>query len=214
MQEGADGVTASSVISRTRPPKDVDAKLFAPAEIHRMTHVLRDFTVVHRSGIQIGGQVADLMESRWSSANGPADQLFTYLTVGDRIVVLTGTSPMPILPRVRQQILHMMTSFISGTAPDAVGGALRGRHLAHGSNRRLPGRIGGRGGGSVWYRGAGDGAGAGSGNRPLDAEAAGGDDRRHLARWDRSEPQLPKPLTRAREWLFSGISTGRKRRTR
>ena len=84
---------------------------YAAGELHRMSHALKDYALLHRGGIEIDGEVTELVESRWTSAHGPVDQILAYLAVDKRLVILTGTSPAPIPPAIRQQMLQMMTSF-------------------------------------------------------------------------------------------------------
>jgi hypothetical protein len=112
----ADGVTASFVLSRVTPPEGVAHKEYAASELHRMSHTLKDYALVHRGAIEIDGTVTDLIESRWTSAHGPVDQLLAYLPAGGRLLLMTGTSPAPIPPGVRQQILMMMASFRAARA--------------------------------------------------------------------------------------------------
>lgn len=106
-----DGVTASFVISRAALPQGQTMKEYSASELHRMSHALPGYALTHRGRIQIADQVTELIELGWSSKQGRVDQLLAYLPVNGRLVVLTGSSPAPIAPALRQQILEMIMSF-------------------------------------------------------------------------------------------------------
>ena len=106
-----DGVTASFVVSRADLPESMSMKDYSASELHRMSHALPGYALTHRGRIQIADQVTELIELGWAAKQGRVDQLLAYLPVNGRLVVLTGSSPAPITPAIRQQVLDMMMSF-------------------------------------------------------------------------------------------------------
>ena len=112
-----DGVTASFVVSRAAMPDNVTMKDYSASELHRMSHALPGYALTHRSRIQIADQVTELIELGWMSKQGRIDQLLAYLPVNGRLMVLAGSSPAPIAPAIRQQILDMMMSFKPAADP-------------------------------------------------------------------------------------------------
>ena len=78
-----------------------------------------------QSPCQIAGQVTELIELGWAAKQGRVDQLLAYLPVNGRLVVLTGSSPAPIPPAIRQQILTMMMSFKPPAPPAGKAGPVR-----------------------------------------------------------------------------------------
>ena len=116
-----DGVTASFVVSRAAMPDSVTMKDYSAGELHRMSHALPGYVLIHRSRIQIADQVTELIELGWMSKQGRIDQLLAYLPVNGRLVVLAGSSPAPIAPAIRQQILDMMMSFTPSPEPARAG---------------------------------------------------------------------------------------------
>lgn len=113
-----DGVTGSFVVSRAALPEAQTMKDYTASELHRMSHALPGYALTHRGRIQIADRVTELIELGWTSKQGRIDQLLAYLPVNGRLVVLTGSSPAPIAPALRQQILDMMMSFEPASEPD------------------------------------------------------------------------------------------------
>lgn len=106
------GQTASFVMSRATPPAGVTLGDFVAAELHRMSHSLPDYVLTWRGGIEIAGQVTDLLDLRWTARNGPVAQLLTFLPIKNRMLIMAGTCPAPMPAGIRTQILSMMTGFV------------------------------------------------------------------------------------------------------
>ena len=105
------GITASFVVSRANAPRGVSQQDFAASELHRLSHALPGYKLVHRSGIEIAGRVTTLVEASWTTKQGPVNQLLAYFPLEERLLVLAGTSPAPMAADIRRRILDMMMSF-------------------------------------------------------------------------------------------------------
>lgn len=83
----------SLVITRDRLKAGQDLPEFAETKLGELESQLTSLKIVEKRQIEVGGQLALEAELRWTSKQGPVHQRQVYIENGERVLVLTATSP-------------------------------------------------------------------------------------------------------------------------
>lgn len=101
----------SLTMTRDDIPWGMSFEEYLADQLKQASGALKDFTVVQKDELTIGGLPARQVECRWVSKQGPMHQLITSLQNGMRVLVITASMPGEISPQQRSEVQRVVASF-------------------------------------------------------------------------------------------------------
>jgi len=101
----------SFVIAKDEMKNTTDLSEFAEQRLDQIESQLKQFTLIEKRQIELGGVLALEAEFRWRSEHGTMHQRQVFFPMGKKVLVITATAPLEIKPHQREQIDALLTSF-------------------------------------------------------------------------------------------------------
>lgn len=101
----------SLTMTRDNIPWGMSFPEYVDDQLKQAEGALKDFTVIRRDELQVGGQPAHQLECSWVAKQGPMHQIITTVQNAAKVLVITVSNPGEISAQQRSEVQRIIASF-------------------------------------------------------------------------------------------------------